>query len=113
MPKNNYLRNSESQIIKLKSDLMTRDNNSIISFSSEYYKNINSEIGEVFEENIKNTLNFEFGWEKGDISEYFYYRIVKLDEDEYVLMRDGKLTFTINGKKQIQIISVLKEEKHY
>ena len=103
MPKNNYLLNSESHIIKLKSDLMISDNNSVISYSSEYYKNRNSEIGEVFEENIKNTLNFEFGWEKGDISEHFYYRIVKLDEDEYVLMRDGKLAFNINGKKYFLI----------
>ena len=74
--KNKYIFDSENHIIKLK-----------------------SEIGEVFEENIKNTLNFEFGWEKGDIREHFYYRIAKLDEDEYVLMRDDKLAFNINGKK--------------
>ncbi len=99
MPKNNYFCNSESEIIKLKSELMTSENNSVVSFSSEYYKNRNSEIGKIFEENIKNTLKFEFGWEKGDVGQHFYYRIVKLNGNEYILMRDGKLALTINGKK--------------
>lgn len=98
MHKNNYLYNSGEEIIKLKEDLMSSNNNSVVSFSSEYFKNRNSEIGKIFEENIKSTMEFEFGWEKGNDEEHFFYRTVKIDENEYVLKREGKLALKINGQ---------------
>ena len=63
MKKNYYLYNSDKEIIKLKENLLANDNNSLHSFSSDCYKKRNSEIEKIFEENIRNTLNFEFGWE--------------------------------------------------
>ncbi len=63
MKKNYYLYNSDKEIIKLKENLLANDNNSVHSFSSYCFKKRNSEIEKIFEENIRNTLNFEFGWE--------------------------------------------------
>ena len=63
MKKNYYLYNSDKEIIKLKENLLANDNNSVHSFSSYCFIKRNSEIEKIFEENIRNTLNFEFGWE--------------------------------------------------
>ena len=63
MKKNYYLYNSDKEIIKLKENLLANDNNSVHSFSSYCFKKRNSEIEKIFEENIRNALNFEFGWE--------------------------------------------------
>ena len=63
MKKNYYLYNSDKEIIKLKENLLANDNNSVHSFSSYCFKKRNSEIEKIFEENIRNTLNFEFRWE--------------------------------------------------
>lgn len=97
---NNYLKNSPAQIIKLKKDLMsrTRRTNSRSSFSSEYFKNRNAEIGILFEENIRNTLSFEFGWKKSDIERYFHYRKVKFNIKEYILLREGEISFKFKNK---------------
>ena len=62
MKKNYYLYNSDKEIIKLKENLLANDNNSVHSFSSYCFKKRNSEIEKIFEENIRNTLNFEFRW---------------------------------------------------
>ena len=63
MKKNYYLYNSDKEIIKLKENLLANDNNSVHSFSSYCFIKRNSEIEKIFEENIRNILNFEFGWE--------------------------------------------------
>ena len=78
---------------------MSNENNATVSFSSEYYKNRNSEIGKILEENIKNSLEFEFGWEKGIIANHFYYRIVNFQSTENILMREGMLDFKSNKIK--------------
>ena len=96
MLKKNYLLNSDEQIIKLKSELMTSENNTTVSFSSEYFKNRNSEIGKLLEENIKKSLEYECGWEKGDLDDHFYYRIVTLGRKQNIIMRDGKLNINTN-----------------
>ena len=97
---NNYLKNSPAQIIRLKKDLMskTRRTNSRSSFSSEYFKNRNAEISIIFEENIRNTLSFEFGWKNSDFDRYFHYRKVKFNIKEHILLREGEISFKFKNK---------------
>lgn len=99
MERNNYLKNSEKEIMQLKSDLLNGENNSFDSFSYDFYEKQIFEQNKMFDENLKNALQLEFGWEKKNIENYSHYRIVEFNKKEYVLMREGKITLKINGEK--------------
>ena len=121
MAKNNIKRNSIKQIKKLKKDLMkeraysfsTNHSNYSSKFSKEFKKIKNSEIGEIFESNIRKTLISEYNWKEGSIQRNLFLRKIRNDKTEEILLinepkdiiiKNKKYTFCFNNDKSVTII---------
>ena len=122
-----YKDNSHEEIIQLKTDLMSTDNNSyswnnirkIITDTVLQMKN--EDIGKIFEYNLREIFQEKFGWEIGEINRILKYREIKIGhklennkiisinfplniEIEYesynLSMEDDGTLYLINNKKQ-------------
>ena len=103
MIKNNIKRNIKKQIKKLKKDLMPKTkgikSGSVSSkFSKEFNKIKNSEIDEIFENNIRETLMFEYNFHEGNIKRHFFLRTLTFDEKEQFLLINEPKDVKINNK---------------
>lgn len=64
--------------------------------SKEFNEIKNSEIGEIFKNNIHETLIFEYNCHEGNIKPHFYLRTLTFDEKEQILL--------INEPKDVKLI---------
>ena len=107
MIKNSIKRNEIKQIKKLKKDLMPRTNSfksdysGSSKFSKEFNKIKNSEVGEIFERNILETLIFEYNFQEGNIKRHFYLRTLTFNKMEEILLIGEPKPMIINNKKYI------------
>lgn len=83
---------TQNEILQLNKELMNRGNKSNEEKSSissivnkEIIKIKNGEIGQIFEYNIRKTLENEFNLEIADIPRHFYYRIIKHKNKTYII----------------------------
>ena len=102
------------EIIKLKRDLMSKrskscsyyakrkqnnGNNFAKSFSELYKQSRNSEIGQVFKENVRQTLNVEYHWTKATTERHFFFRIITIENKKYLILKDYTKKLVINGRR--------------
>lgn len=109
-----YLTNEE--IKTLRSELMNRrskscsyysikrsdnnyKNNSSKSFSQLYKENRNSEIGHLFEANVRETLSVEFNWTKEIPKRHFFYRTITIGKKIISIPKENIKKIIINGKR--------------
>lgn len=111
MVKKRSLINSKKKINKLKRDLMSKNNNSLLSSSYKRLKNI--DIGKIFEKNILEVLKSEYGWKIPNIQKYFFYREIRhdgikefiiLDKSRRLTIRNQTFLFTFSKDDNLSII---------
>ena len=101
---------SKEQINKLKLDLMGKNNkrrrrknkghpynDTFNSTSSEFYKMNNKILGINFENNIRETLKFEYQWKNLNLNESFLYSDIKIGDKTEVItdVNENKITLMI------------------
>ena len=113
-----YIINGTDEIKKLKQDLMSEENINIIStinesnnndnkdnlsLSQEIRKIINSEIGFIFEDNIKGILENKYNFQKSDIERNIIYREVKIgkNNDTIIIGKNKRKIIKLKGKEFI------------
>ena len=105
---------THEEIKKLKSDLMSRQSKGTTASTNKKKKNPesiakivsrevkkvrNGEIGIIFEENIRKTLEVEYGWQISNIPRHFFYRNISSDDEtcslapfEYLNFKDFSIS---------------------
>ena len=113
-----YIINGTDEIKQLKKDLMSEENANIIStinesnnndskdnllLSQEIRKIINSEIGFIFEDNIKGILENEYNFKKSDIERNIIFREVKIgkNNDSIIIGKNKSKIIKLKGKQFI------------
>ena len=97
-----YDDNSQIKIIKLKNNLME---SSYHSYSSISYKDIsdtirqinNEEIGKIFENNIRELLQFKLNWIIGEIPRKFSYREILIEDEKKIVIPKKPITITFEN----------------
>ena len=105
---NQYLINTKNDIIQLKKDLMTEytkdtgeNNNTYIdkkSIISDVKSMIKSDLGLIFEENIRGTLKYEYLLDESDFPRSVIYKRIKIGQDSFTIFSPVKKLIKINGK---------------
>ena len=95
-------------------------NDTFNSTSSEFYKMNNKILGINFENNIRETLKFEYQWKNLNLNESFLYSDIKIEDKTEVItdvnenkitINDKEIIFKINKDKTVNIIMEGKIEK--
>lgn len=132
---NQYLINTENDIINLKIDLMTEDtkntegnkSSNVInldksSIHSEVRQIMNTDLGIIFEENIRGTLKYEYGLDESLFPRNVIYRKVIIGETPNIILNcmnkkkinnNKSFSFTININNSITITEPKKQSKKY
>ena len=117
MENNEYLENSEKEIIKLKEDLISSRHFSDHSNEIFFKKNSqikNEETGLLFEDNIRQSLKYELNWEFGELERHFFYReiyfdktahIIKINQEKEITVLDAVYRFKFNEDLSLEIIN--------
>ena len=104
------------EIIKLKRELMNkrrskslpyysknknnnRTFNSSKSFSQLFHQTRNSEIGYIFEDNIRHTLNIEYHWKNVLKKRRFFYRIITIGKRRIFIQKGYKKKTIVNRRR--------------
>ena len=93
---------NQTEINKLRQDLMTDNNDLETQISTQVNDIINEERGNNLEENFRKTIENEFGWEPSTISRSFLYRKIDVNANEYLICKYKYISLTVN--KQIFFI---------
>ena len=115
--KNKYL--SKYEINKLKMDLMSdiksnKTSKSPKSITSVFYQMKNIEIGQVFEKNICNILEFDYNWKNISIYKSFLYCEITYEEkteivtsinEKEIFINNNKIIFKINNNKSLSLVT--------
>ena len=75
------------EIKKLSQDLMTENIDLETRISTEVNDIINDERGNNLEENIRKTIEYEFGWKTSYISRAFFYRKITVNDKDYIISK--------------------------
>ena len=77
-------------------------NKDILSVFQEIRQIINTDIGLIFEDNIKGTLENEYGSQKSDIERNIEYREIKIGEnkDSTIVRKNKSTPIHLNGKME-------------
>lgn len=92
-----YIYLSPDEIIQLSKDLMSNRKNRSSSadisgissiVSQKVKRTVNAEIGPIFENNIRKTLEIEYNWKCSDIPRHFFYREILFKEKIYIIYQN-------------------------
>ena len=87
---------------------MNKDNKNksltLTEADKEYISNLikikeNDKIGKLFEENIRKTMELEFGWKVSGIPRFFFFRRFQVDDSVDILYSGYRINYTQNNKK--------------
>jgi len=98
-----YINNSEEEIIKLKDNLMSASTgdslSKIILDTSHQIKS--EEVGLILEENLRQLFTVKLGWKNAKLERQFNYREIKIGNIEKIVTPKISQTFEINRIKYI------------
>jgi hypothetical protein len=110
----NYITNGADEIKILRKDLMSKETTEITSAKNELNKDnfsvsqeirqvIDTDIGLIFEDNIKGTLENEYGFQKSYLERNVEFREIKVGEnkDSIIVGKNKSTKIHLNGKKFI------------
>ena len=106
----NYLNNEENDIKKLKEGLMEKEaistsistkgnkhNNENLSISDQINQKINTILGDIFEENIREGLKFKYDFEESSFQRKLIYKKMQTSSETIILLKNDVKKIKING----------------
>lgn len=106
----NYLNNEENDIKKLKEGLMekeaistsistkgNKDNNENLSISDQINQKINTILGDIFEENIREGLKLKYDFEESSFQRKLIYKKMQTSSETIILLKNDVKKIKING----------------